>query len=85
MICSLYSSCSPPQFDRYLPICAAYPHPLTGLLILWLGHRRMNYTEEKAKVIATSRETELLKFLAAVAIFHLVELKNGLICTMFFN
>ena len=40
------------------------------------------YTEEQAKVVAASWGTE---FLAALAIFHQVELKNRMICTLFFN
>ena len=48
-------------------------------------HRRRIYTEEKAKVVAASWATELLQFLAALAILHPDKLKNRLICTLFFN
>ena len=44
-------------------------------------HRRRISTEEKAKVVAASWGTELLPFLAALAILHPDELKNRLICT----
>ena len=40
------------------------------------GHRRRIYTEEKAKVVAAVWETELLQFLAVLAIFHQDDLKN---------
>ena len=42
---------------------------------------RRIHTEEKAKVIAVSWGTEFLQFLAALAIFHLDDLKNRLIYT----
>ena len=47
-------------------------------------HRRRIYTEE-AKVVAIFLGTELLHFLAAIAFLHQDELKNKLICTLFFN
>ena len=43
-------------------------------------HRRRIYTEDKAKVVAASWGTELLKFLAALAILHEDNLKNRLFC-----
>ena len=33
-------------------------------------HRRGIYTEEKAKVVAADWATEIIQFLAALAIFH---------------
>ena len=33
-------------------------------------HRRRIYTEEKAKVVAADWATEIIQFLAALAIFH---------------
>ena len=48
-------------------------------------HRRKIYTEEKANVVAASWGTAFLQFLVALAILHKDELKNRLICTLFFN
>ena len=48
-------------------------------------HRRRIYTEEKAKVVAASWGTELLQFLATLAILQQDEMKNRLKCTLFFN
>ena len=39
-------------------------------------HRREIYIEKKAKVITAVRETEFIKFLATMAIFHWYVLKN---------
>ena len=44
-------------------------------------HRRRIYTEENAKVVAASWGTELLQFLAVLAILHQDLLKNRLIYT----
>ena len=44
-------------------------------------HRRRMYTEEKAKVVAAVGGTELLQFLAPLAILHQEDLKNRMICT----
>ena len=49
------------------------------------SHKRRRNTEEKAKVVAACWETELLQFLAALAILHQDELKNRLIITLFLN
>ena len=46
---------------------------------------RKIYTEEKAKVVASVLGEEFIQFLAAQAIFQQEELKNRLICTLFFN
>ena len=49
-------------------------------------HGRIIYTEEKAKGQRLHPGgTELLQFLAPLAILHQDELKNRLICTLFFN
>ena len=45
-------------------------------------HRRRIYTEENAKVVAASWGTELLQFLAELAILQEDELKNRLICPL---
>ena len=42
-------------------------------------------TEEKAKVVSAFWGTDLLQFLSVLAIWHQDELKNRLICTLFFN
>ena len=44
-------------------------------------HRRRIKTEEKAKVVAAARRTELVQFLAALAILHQDNLKNRKNCT----
>ena len=41
-----------------------------------MQHRRRIYTEEKSKFVAASWRTELLQFLAALAILHQDILKN---------
>ena len=41
-------------------------------------HRRRLKTEEKAKVIAAVRGTELIQFLAALAILNQDDLKTGM-------
>ena len=43
------------------------------------GFRRRIYTEEKAKVVADAWGTELLQFLAALAILHQDDLNNSMI------
>ena len=44
-----------------------------------MPHRRRSYIEEKVKVVAVVWKTELLQFLAALAILHQDELKLRLI------
>ena len=39
-------------------------------------YSRRIYTEEKAKVVAAAYGTEMIKFLAALAILHLADLKK---------
>ena len=60
---------------------------INRLDILSLTHRRRSYTEEKAKVVAVSCGTEMLQFLAALAILHqdVNELKNSGQIRLFFN
>ena len=43
------------------------------------------FIEEKAKVVAASWGTELIQFIAALAILHSEKLKNRMIWTLFFN
>ena len=45
-----------------------------------MSHTRRIYTEDKPMVVAASWGTELLKFLAALAILHRDNLKNRLFC-----
>ena len=60
---------------------------INRLDILSLTHRRRSYTEEKAKVVAVSCGTEMLQFLAALAILHqdVNELKYSGQIRLFFN
>ena len=53
--------------------------------IIISSHRRRIYTEENVKVVVAAWGTELLQFLAALAILHQGELNNRMICTLFFN
>ena len=55
------------------------------LEVKWTHDIFMIYTEEKVKVVAASGGTELIQFLAALAILHRGDLKNRLIFTLFFN
>ena len=50
-------------------------------LKLGLHHRRKIKTEEKAKVVAADYGAKLIQFLAALAILHQDDLKNGMKCT----
>ena len=52
---------------------------------MFYAHRKRIYTEEKLKVVVAYWGTELLQFLAALAILLQDELKTRLICTIFFN
>ena len=45
--------------------CHVNSHTRTTVVLKPIGHRRRIYTEEKAKVIAAVRGTELIKFLTA--------------------
>ena len=48
------------------------------------AQKRIN-TKEEAKVVGASWGTEMLQFLATLAILHRDELTHMLICTQFFN
>ena len=64
-----------------------WPVGLKNSLSKWVhgDHRRRIYTDEKTKVVAVSWVIKLLQFLSELAILHKDELKNRLICTLFFN
>ena len=49
------------------------------MLKVTLAHRRMIYTEEKAKVVATDWETEFIQSLATLAILHQDDIKKRMI------
>ena len=53
--------------------------------IIISSHRRRIYTEENVKVVVAAWGTELLQFLAALAILHQGELKNRVQISQFFN
>ena len=74
-------SISPPEnwLLEYCTPAAEWGHTLN------LFHRRRIYLEEKAKVVAVTWGKKLLQFLATLAILHQNNLKNMLICTLFFN
>ena len=48
----------------------------TDPIMVGAGHRRRIYTEAKAKVVAAAWGSELIQFLAALAIFYKGDLKN---------
>ena len=54
---------------------------LTVFPILSYNHRKMIYTEEKAKVDAAAWGAEFIQFLAVLAILLQDDLKNRMICT----
>ena len=82
-------SCGLSHAEALLTYClTAYrqmKHNTSVLGPLVVFHRRRIYTEEKAKVVAISWGTEMLQFLAALAILHQDYLKNRLNCIPFFN
>ena len=44
----------------------------------YIGHRRRIKTKEKAKVVTSVGGTELIQFLAALAVLHQDDLKKGM-------
>ena len=61
--------CSANRFTIYICVCSD---------ILYYPHRRRIQTEEKAKVVAVVCGTALVKFRAALAIFHHDDLKKSM-------
>ena len=74
-----------PGDELPLPVPVHQGPQLGDHVLQTLHHRRRICREEKAKVVDASWGTELVQFLAVLAILHQDDLKNGEQISLFIN